>query len=329
MKPLISVIVPVYNNEKYLCECLESIIAQTYHNIQIITVDDGSTDASGKILDQYAVKDRRIEVYHIQNSGVSTARNIGLKHVAGEYITFVDSDDALSLDMYDILLDQFMNKNDVDIVHCGYEKKRLDGTSKMILGSNQKYCFDRTEGMLHFIKGDLFTGALWNKIYRRSVLENLYFAENIKINEDILFNFYAFKKARYTVLIDRPLYRYYERNNASTKRTASRKKAFDCAAVAKEMYQESKGEPYEIAVRTRYIRELMNQYRVLIYSGISETAEERKKIEKSLRALLSEENELKKKYVNNYRAMTICPSVYMKFYNIYDKIRKPNWDIGS
>ena len=64
MKPLISVIVPVYNNEKYLCECLESIIAQTYHNIQIITVDDGSTDASGKILDQYAVKDRRIEVYH-------------------------------------------------------------------------------------------------------------------------------------------------------------------------------------------------------------------------------------------------------------------------
>ena len=107
MKPLISVIIPVYNNEKYLCECLDSIIAQTYRNIQIITVDDGSTDASGKILDQYADKDKRIEVYHIQNSGVSTARNIGLKHAAGEYITFVDSDDALSLDMYYILLDQF------------------------------------------------------------------------------------------------------------------------------------------------------------------------------------------------------------------------------
>lgn len=131
------------------------------------------------------------------------------------------------------------------------------------------------------------------------------------------------------MLIDRPLYRYYERNNASTKRTASCKKAFDCIAVAKERYLESKGEPYEIAVRTRYIRELMNQYRVLIYSGISETAEDRKKIENSLRALLSEENEIKKKYINNYRAMTICPSVYMKFYNIYDKIRKPNWDVGS
>ena len=329
MEPLISVIIPVYNNEKYLCECLDSIIAQTYHNIQIITVDDGSTDTSGEILDQYADKDNRIEVYHIQNSGVSTARNIGLKHAMGEYITFADSDDTVSLDMYDILLDQFMNKNDIDIVHCGYEKKRLDGTSKMILGSSQKYYFDRTEGMLHFIKGDLFTGALWNKIYRRSILENLYFAEEIKINEDILFNFYAFKKARYTVLIDRPLYRYYERNNASTKRIASRKRAFDCTEVAKEMYLESKGEPYEIAVRTRYIRELMNQYRVLIYSGISETVEDRKRIENSVQELLSEKNEVKKKYINNYRAMTICPSIYIKFYSIYDKIREPNWDIGS
>ena len=77
------------------------------------------------------------------------------------------------------------------------------------------------------------------------------------------------------------------------------------------------------------IRDRMNQYRVLIYSGISETAVDRKKIENSLSALLSEENEIKKKYINNYRVMTICPSVYMKFYNIYDKIRKPNWDVGS
>lgn len=329
MKPLISVIIPVYNNEKYLCECLDSIIAQTYHNIQIITVDDGSTDKSGEILDQYAVKDDRIEVYHIQNSGVSTARNIGINYAMGEYVTFVDSDDTVSLDMYDILFDQFLNKTDIDIVHCGYEKKKLDGSSKMVLGTNQKYCFDCTEGMLHFIKGDLFTGALWNKIYRRSILENLYFVEDVKINEDVLFNFYAFKKARNTVLVDKPLYCYYERKNASTKRTSSRKKAFDCAAVAKTMYLESKGESYEIAARTRYIRELMNQYRVLIYNGISETAEDRKKIENSLRELLSEENEVKKKYIYNYRVMTICPSVYIKFYDIYDKIRKPNWDIGS
>lgn len=328
MESLISVIIPVYNNEKYLCDCIESILAQTYRNIQIIAIDDGSTDKSGEILDQYAKKDNRVEVHHIQNSGVSTARNIGLKHALGEYITFVDSDDTVALDMYEVLLNQFY-MNDVDIVHSGYEKIRLDGTSKPVLGTNEKYCFDCVEGLLHFIKGDLFTGALWNKIYKRSILENLSFDANIKINEDVLFNFYAFKKAKSTVLIDKPLYRYYERDNASTKRTASRKKAFDCTVVAKTMYMESQNEAYEVTARTRYIRELMNYYRVLIYGGIKETSDERKKIKNTLTHLLMEENEIKKKYISNYRMMTMCPSIYVIFYSIYDKIRKPNWDIGS
>lgn len=329
MKPLISVIIPVYNNEKYLCECLDSIIAQTYRNIQIITVDDGSTDKSGEILDQYAVKDKRIEVYHIQNSGVSKARNIGLMHAVGEYITFVDSDDTVSLDMYKILLDQFLNTKDVDIVHCGYEKKGLDGSSKLVLGTNKKYCFDYAEGMLHFIKGDLFTGALWNKVYKRTIIETLRFDETIKINEDVLFNYFAFKRARKTIFIDKPLYHYYERRNASTKRTKSQKKILDCVLVAKNIYDASIGEQYEVLARSKYIKQLMNQYRVLIFDGINRTSEEREKIKKLLFTLLLQKNEVNGRYIVNYRMMLICPHLYIISYSIYNKIRKPNWDIGS
>ena len=328
MEPIISVIMPVYDSEKYLSDCLESILAQTYSNIQIIAIDDGSTDKSGKILDQYAAKDNRIEVYHQQNLGVSAARNRGLKYARGEYITFVDSDDTLSADMYEILISQF-NEKDLDIVHCGYKKKRLDGTSKSVLGTNRRFLFNRIEGMQHFIRGDLFTGALWNKLYKRSVLQNLFFDENLKINEDVLFNFYAFNKASNTLLIDKPLYNYYEREVASTKRTTTLKKIFDCTEVAKAMYEESLGEPFEVDARTRYIRELINKYRGIIYSDIKQTTSERKIIENTLIQLLKEENEVARKYIYNFRMMTISPRIYKLLYSIYDKIRKPNWDIGN
>lgn len=327
MKPLISVIIPVYNNERYLCECLDSIIAQKYYNIQVITVDDGSTDKSGKILDQYAAKDNRIEVYHIQNAGVSTARNAGLKHALGEYITFVDSDDTVSLDMYNILIDEFLNKKDIDIVHCGYENRRLDGNSNIVLGTNRKYCFNRTEGMLHFIKGDLFTGALWNKVYRKEIINNLQFNETIKINEDVLFNFYAFKNARESVLIDQPLYHYYERENASTKRTDNRKKIKDCTSVARIIYLDSIGKVYEVIARSKYIKQLMNLYRACLFQSIQKTKSDREKIKSALDELLHEKHDVKTRYLYDFKTMVKIPRLYVLLYTIYDKVRKPNWDV--
>ena len=119
--PLISIIIPVYNVEKYLSECIESVINQTYKNLEIILVNDGSTDSCPQICEEYAAKDNRIKVIHKKNGGLSDARNIGLKQATGALISFVDSDDLLSLDFCQRLLDALI-ESDADIVECDFVK---------------------------------------------------------------------------------------------------------------------------------------------------------------------------------------------------------------
>lgn len=132
--PLISIIVPIYNIEKYVSKCIESILQQTYQNIQIILVDDGSLDQSGIICDKYAALDCRIEVIHQCNQGLVVARKSGLKIARGEYIGFVDGDDYISHDMYDKLLKE-IQQNDADFVHSGFwqnGKKSISFEKKVI-----------------------------------------------------------------------------------------------------------------------------------------------------------------------------------------------------
>ena len=117
MNDIISVVIPVYNVEKYLGECIESVINQTYSNLQIILIDDGSTDSSGIICDQYADKDKRITVVHQENAGAGAAKNRGLDLVKGKYFSIIDSDDYIELNMYEKMLD-YINKFKVDIVQC-------------------------------------------------------------------------------------------------------------------------------------------------------------------------------------------------------------------
>lgn len=122
---LISIIVPVYKVENYLSKCLDSMICQTYKNIEIILVDDGSPDNSGKICDDYAKKDSRIKVIHKENGGLSDARNAGLKIATGKYIGFVDSDDYISVEMYEKLYNQ-AKKEDADIACCNYYRVKME-----------------------------------------------------------------------------------------------------------------------------------------------------------------------------------------------------------
>lgn len=201
----ISVIIPIYNVEPYLAECLDSVIHQTYKNLEIILVNDGSTDACPQICEDYAAQDHRIVLIHKKNGGLSDARNAGLAIATGDYISFVDSDDLLSLDFYQILL-QTLIENEADIVECDFVKfeDELKVAKKDILQEVEIY---ETEIALFQLLNGPLSIVVWNKIYKRNVVNGIEFPFG-KINEDAFWTYKVFAKAKKIAKIPDPLYFY-------------------------------------------------------------------------------------------------------------------------
>lgn len=207
MNPLVSIIVPVFNVEKYLEECLDSILNQTYENIEVILVDDGSTDSSGKICDRYLKEDTRIKVFHKINQGVSITRNFGVEKSNGEYITFVDSDDFLPKLSIEILVKE-IEKEKADILVCAMKRDKV----KENLNYN-KIIFNREEALIELFKGNLYRFSLWAKIYKASIVKKYKFPEG-KIHEDQATTYKYFLEANKIVYIDYVGYIYYRRENS-------------------------------------------------------------------------------------------------------------------
>ena len=184
--PVISIVVPVYKAEPYLRGCLDSIIGQTYQNLQIILVDDGSPDGCGAICDEYAEKDGRILVIHKENGGVSSARNAGLEAAKGEWIGFVDADDRLEADMYEYLFGR-AREHDADMVQCGFFQDEPAGTERMYCASVETVLAGSGES---FCKAgwDSISSNIWNKLYSASVLKGIFFDPSYFMGEDLLFN---------------------------------------------------------------------------------------------------------------------------------------------
>lgn len=176
---MISVIVPVYNVEPYLGICLDSIVNQTYRDLEILVIDDGSTDGCDVICDEYKERDERIRVFHTENRGLSAARNRGLKEANGEWIGFVDSDDWIESDMYETLVKK-AEKSGADIVECGIFREYSDRTEE-----NTKRTLDLTgvEAIHALLQGEIFN-TVWNKLWHRKTLENIRFPEG-RVYEDI------------------------------------------------------------------------------------------------------------------------------------------------
>lgn len=212
---LITVIVPVYNTEKYLNKCIDSIIVQTYENLEIILVDDGSTDNSGKICDEYAKKDDRIKVIHKENEGVSVARNLALDMATGQYIGFVDSDDYIEKTMYEVLYRNIV-KNQVDISVCGFwvvrgERKEWSYTL-MEIECNPK------EAMSRMIKGDIFTGHLWNKLFKANLAKECLMEPSIYVYEDMLYVWKYLLLCSKVHITTQPQYYYIMREGSACNR---------------------------------------------------------------------------------------------------------------
>lgn len=174
----ISIVVPVYNVEKYLSKCIDSILNQTYKDLEIILVDDGSKDQSGKICDEYAKKDSRITVFHKENGGLSSARNYGIERATTPYIGFIDSDDYIDNDMYEILYNNII-KEDADVSMCEL-RNIYDGKVVGKQGEIKTFVANREEAMKFVMEG---TSSAVNKLYKTSLFENMRFPVG-KTSED-------------------------------------------------------------------------------------------------------------------------------------------------
>lgn len=210
----ISVIVPVYNVEDYLQECIDSILGQTYKNLEIILVDDGSTDNSSKICDIYEKKDNRIKVIHKENGGVSSSRNEGLKHVTGDYIGFVDSDDFIDNRMYEKLYNK-IKEYDADIIKCNFVSVK-EGHMLETKSTGKSKLYNREEAMLNYMKEPYkynkhFKVVLWDALYKKELFDNVEFPNGL-LYEDGYVTPKVILKSRRLVHLDESLY-YYRTNN--------------------------------------------------------------------------------------------------------------------
>lgn len=221
---LISIIVPVYQVEGYLRECIDSLINQTYENIEILLIDDGSTDKSGQICDEYAKKDNRIRVVHQDYKGVSATRNTGLKNVRGEYIAFVDSDDIVSSEYVEVLYN-LIKEYSADISICHYLRSEKADISMLnesdimptVVSMQSQELLQKWHGRYKKIET-----VVWNKLYHKSIFQNNISFPEGKIHEDTYVSHILVSNADRIVITEQKLYLYRVRHGSITKTKATK-----------------------------------------------------------------------------------------------------------
>ncbi len=204
--PLISVIVPVYKVEPYLRRCLDSIVRQTYPNLEVILVDDGSPDNCGVICDDYAAADQRFTVFHKENGGVADARNYGTGFAAGEYVTFIDADDYVAPD-YVEYLHQLLIATAADIACCDYLK--TDGSDSIFLQSDEKTVLTGPKACVQVIKRDIAMIVSWGKLFPIELVKRYPFPKG-KYNEDEFTTYHYYYESNRIAFGNAKLYAYYQ-----------------------------------------------------------------------------------------------------------------------
>lgn len=212
MKPLISVIVPIYDVEQYICRCVDSIIAQTYKHLEIILVEDGSTDNCPQICDEYAEKDSRIRVIHKKNGGLSDARNAGMDVAIGEYISFIDSDDYVSNDFIETLYNAAISENS-DIVECSVVKFYEDEHFDEYKDDLKIASFNTEESLSKLIAENPFKQHVWNKLYKADLVSGVPYAVG-KLNEDEFWTYQIFGRAKRVTRVNKTMYYYFQRQSS-------------------------------------------------------------------------------------------------------------------
>lgn len=237
---LISIIVPIYNTEDYIKKCVGSIQNQTYKNIEIILVNDGSTDNSWDVICHLAKHDKRIIPINKKNGGVTSARLLGVEKSSGEYIGFVDGDDEIESDMYELLLSNAI-KYQADISHCGYQMIFDDGRIHYFYNTGYLEEQDKMTGLKELLSGSKIEPGLCNKLFHKTLFHKLLQTNimdmDIRINEDLLMNYYLFTAANKSVFEDVCKYHYLVRMESASRQKLNEHKVYDPIRVKQIIFE--------------------------------------------------------------------------------------------
>lgn len=258
MNDKISVVIPAYNIQEYLEQTLDSVLAQTYENLEIIVVNDGSRDNTGAVADAYMAKDSRVRVIHKENGGVTSARLRGVAEATGDYIGFVDGDDFIEPQMYARLMEN-LRTYEAEISHCGYQMvfpSRVDyyyNTGRLVLQEGEQGCAD-------LLDGNFVEPGLVNKLYRKELFAGLpeWMDSTIRINEDLLMNFYLFRQTQKTVFEDVCPYHYVLRKGSAATSRLNEYKLKDPLKVLHRLLEETADIPeWNAIVQRRLVYQLI------------------------------------------------------------------------
>ena len=286
--PLISIIIPAYNIKEYLTRTVDSILSQSYQNLEIILLNDGSTDGTAAVINDYAARDCRIKAIHKENGGVTSARLRGVVEATGEYIGFVDGDDCISSDMYARLVENAMTHG-ADISHCGYQMVFPSGRIDYYYSTGRIVQQDNTKGLWDLIEGSFIEPGLVCKLYRRELFAGLsaWMDTSIRINEDRLMNFYLFRQAKKSVFEDICPYHYIVRPGSAANSKLNEHKLRDPMKVTRILLKEAP-ETVVPAVYCKWVRMLIGGATMSLGEQKDLIAPYRKETRKELRSHLGE-----------------------------------------
>lgn len=324
---MISVVIPIYNVEKYLKKCIESVINQTYKNLEIILVNDGSTDNSKNIIDEYSLIDNRIKVINKKNGGLSDARNVGIEIAKGDYITFLDSDDWIELNMYE-KLHEYIKQENADIVQCSYQEvynEEVDNQNikeeiKIILGKESLYNL--------YGENHVKTVVVWNKLYKIQLFDNIRFPKG-KIHEDESTTYKLLYQANKIVDCNLPLVYYRQRQGSIINSKFNIKKLDKLEAFHErlEFYRKKNLKELE-QITLLQILDFTNLFYIKIKD--SDDIDNKDEILKLLRQSIKKDYILfiKNKYVSLKQKILITIFVLNKYmyYKIYKTFRKNKYN---
>lgn len=325
MQPKITIVVPAYNVEQYINRCIASVLNQSFRYLEVIVIDDGSTDQTGAIIDEYAAKDSRIVPVHQKNGGVTSARLRGVQEARGEWIGFVDGDDEIEPGMYERLLNNAV-KYGADISHCGYQKVFPDGRVNFFYNTGLLVKQDKITALKELLSGERIEPCLWNKLFHKNLLQTLFQGDiiplDIKINEDLLMNFCLFSAAEQTVYEDWCPYHYIARYGSASRRELSCEKLYDPIRV-KEIIRQNALREIQDDAQCAYINTCINAYHSLIGARKAFRCDRKK-----IRALLKAEKKsfplLGSKRNIMARMIVYVPMVYIPIYWVYARFLQNN-----